>query len=96
MQINLDNIVEKGVVALISLFAGGAYANWRNEPRIVKLENAMFGSDGVDGVAKRTKHTEETVAGIERRQLAHDSLLQRVADDVQEIKDFIRSQRGTP
>jgi hypothetical protein len=96
MQISLDSIVEKGAMAVVSLFAGGAYVHWRNEPRLQNLESAMWGTKSDDGVVQRTKSHGEALAEIGLRQTEHDGLLRRVADDVQEIKNYIRSQRGTP
>lgn len=96
MQISFDSIVEKGAAVLVSLFAGGAYVHWRNEPRLQNLESAMWGTKSDDGVVQRAKANTEAVMEIGLRQTEHDGLLRRVADDVQEIKAYIRSQRGTP
>lgn len=93
---NAESIVEKAVAAVLALFVGGAYANWRKEARLVRLEHAVWGTETNDGLSMRQKKTEDTVALIEKRELSHDSLLQRVADDVKEIKEFIRTERGTP
>jgi hypothetical protein len=91
-----DMLVERFLMALVGVFAGGTYVNWRVGMRITKVEHAIWGTDTNNGMSSRVKQVEEKLGVVVSNQDRHTTLLSNVAEYVGEIRDYIRSQRGTP
>ena len=86
-----DAVVEKFIMALVGVFAGGTYVNWRVGVRITKVEHAIWGTDTNNGMSSRVKKVEETLGVVVTNQDRHTILLSHVADNVGDIRDAIQT-----